>query len=236
MKLASVVSMVLLAAAGQALAADLPMPAPLPRTSYVPASASFNDWGGGYLGLNGGYAFGRSDWALAGVSTGAFSANGFLFGGQLGANFQINHFVVGFEADFDGSGVNGSSSVAGCTGIGAPAGSACKTKSDWLSTARARGGYAFDRFFVYGTGGLAVANVVLAVTQPAASAAGVQAGWTAGGGIEMAFNDSWSAKVEYLYVDFGRITCGLTLPICGSASASLTENVIRGGFNYRFSW
>jgi outer membrane immunogenic protein len=236
-KLASVVSIMLLWLGGQAFAADLPLPGPPPRTSYVPATASFNNWGGGYLGLNGGYAFGHSEWSFAGVSTGSFTTNGALFGGQLGANFQFNRWLVfGFEADFDGSGVDGGSSVAGCAAIGAPAGSACRTKNDWLSTVRARGGYAFGNVLLYATGGLAIGNVELALTQPGVTVASVQAGWTAGGGVEYAFSDMWTVKAEYLFVDFGRIGCGFTTLICGGGSVRLTENIIRGGFNWKFSW
>jgi hypothetical protein len=62
------------------------MPGPLPGVKYFPA-APYN-WGGGYFGLDGGYAFGTSDWTLGGVSSGSFSTNGFLFGGTLGANFH----------------------------------------------------------------------------------------------------------------------------------------------------
>ena len=133
---------------GQALAADLPY-----------------NWGSGYFGLNGGYGFGNSEWTVAGVSTGSFNVTGFLFGGTLGANFQTGQLVLGLEGDFDWSSVTGSSSVAGCTAIGAPVGAACQTKSaNWLSTARGRVGYAFDRILVFATGGLALTNLEIALT------------------------------------------------------------------------
>jgi len=71
-----------------------------------------------------------------------------------------------------------------------------------------------------------------------------QSGWTAGGGIEWAFADNWTAKVEYLYVNLGNgsvncisATCtgfsgGPAIPV----SVGLTENLIRAGVNYKFSW
>jgi outer membrane immunogenic protein len=222
-------------AGGQALAADLPMPAPLPGAKYFP-TATYN-WGGGYFGLNGGYGFGTSEWTLAGVSTGSFNVNGFLFGATLGANFQTGQWVLGLEGDFDWSDITGSSSVAGCTAIGAPVGSACQTKSaNWLSTGRGRVGYAFDRILLYATGGLALTNVQLALTQPAVSDSNVEGGWTAGAGIEFAFADNWTAKAEYLFVDFGKITCVVSLPVCGTGTVSLTENIVRAGINYKFYW
>ncbi len=33
----------------------------------------------------------------------------------------------------------------------------------------------------------------------------LRAGWTAGAGIEGAFGGGWSAKVEYLYIDLGKL-------------------------------
>jgi outer membrane immunogenic protein len=219
-------------ASGQALAADLPMPAPLPGAKYLP-TAAYN-WGGGYFGLNGGYAFGTSDWTLDGVSSGSFSANGFLFGGTLGGNFQTGRFVFGLEGDFDWSGITGSSSVAGCTASGAPAGAACQTKTDWLSTARGRVGYAFDRILVFATGGLALTNLEIALTP--ISGSNVAAGWTVGAGVEFAFADNWTAKAEYLFVDFGKFPCQDSLRVCGTGTVSLTENIVRAGINYKFYW
>ena len=55
---------VVLAAATQAFAADLPPPmAPPPRApaAYIPVSPAYN-WSGFYLGLNTGYGFGDSTW------------------------------------------------------------------------------------------------------------------------------------------------------------------------------
>jgi outer membrane immunogenic protein len=234
MKLVLAASMVALVG-GQALAADLPTPTPLPGVKYFP-TAAYN-WGGGYFGLNGGYGFGQSEWTLAGVSTGSFNVNGFLFGGTLGANFQTGRLVLGLEGDFDWSGITGSSSVAACAAIGAPIGAACQTKSaNWLSTGRGRVGYAFDRILVFATGGLALTNLEVAFTQPAVTVSDVVGGWTVGAGIEFAFADNWTAKAEYLFVDFGKITCTVSLPVCGTGTVSLTENIVRAGINYKFYW
>ena len=150
------------------------------------------------------------------------------------ANFQYSRVVVGLEADLDWSGLTGSSSVGLC----APAvtGFACKTKSDWLSTARFRGGYAFDRVLLFATGGLALANVELVITNPAATDSKVEAGWTVGAGIEYAFADMWTAKIEYLFADFGKMHCQATAIVVCGGSVTLTENVVRGGINFKFNW
>ena len=69
-----------------------------------------------------------------------------------------------------------------------------------------------------------------------------QAGWTAGAGIEWAFADNWTAKVEYLFVDVGSGTVNCSTGPCVLAygapipvSVSLTENLIRAGINFKFN-
>ena len=75
-----IVAVALLAGVGRVMAADMPAPqaAPVPPPVYFPA---YYNWSGIYLGVNGGYGFGQSNWTNAGVSTGSFNTNGFLVGG-----------------------------------------------------------------------------------------------------------------------------------------------------------
>ena len=121
------------------------------------------------------------------------SVNGFLAGGTVGANYQWGQFVLGVEGDWDWANFDGTTTTS-CPN--------CEVKSDWLATARVRVGYAFDRFLVYGTGGVAFGNVQGgSIGGPFDS--GTQVGWTGGGGVEFAFTPNCTAKVEYLYVDFG---------------------------------
>ena len=82
------------------------------------------------------------------------------------------------------------------------------SRVDWLATLRGRLGLAFDHVLIYGTGGVAFADVKDAVDLSAfplssslSPGSGVT-GWTAGGGIEYAFAQHWTAKVEYLHVGF----------------------------------
>jgi outer membrane immunogenic protein len=71
---------------------------------------------------------------------------------------------------------------------------------------------------VYGTGGFAYGG-----------SNGTRTGWTGGGGVEWTFAHNWSAKVEYLYVDFSDDH--------GFGPRRRGDNafhVIRAGLNYRF--
>jgi len=215
------------AAVGQALAADLPPPPPGPPprapATYVPAPVPYYNWGGVYVGINAGYQFGTvSPGALAFGGPGPasnFSANGFLGGATLGFNWQWAALVIGLEGDLDYSSVNSSLPAADV-----PAGVAAGSfKSDWLATGRARVGYAIDRILLFATGGAAFAPAAI----PGASA--TMTGWTGGAGVELALSPNWTAKGEYLYVLFPS-------PTLGGTSFKDTESVVRAGVNYKFSF
>ncbi|HXX05090.1 MAG TPA: outer membrane beta-barrel protein [Xanthobacteraceae bacterium] len=209
----------LLALASAAAAADLP---PAPGNYYkAPAFVPPFSWTGFYLGVNGGGGLGWSNWDTAG----GFHTDGGVVGGTVGYNYQIGHAVIGGEGDIDWSSISGSTTSAGC-----PAG--CGTSNSWLSTVRARLGYAADRFMPYVTGGAAFGNIN-ATTPGLAGGSATNAGWTIGGGLEVAIAGGWSAKAEYLFIDLGKFNCGIG---CGAASDNVSFNtsLIRGGFNYRF--
>ena len=222
-----------LLAGGQALAADLP-PAPAPRApaTYVPTTAPVYNWSGIYIGGNGGYGFGSSDWTAGATSTGNFNTTGWLGGGTIGGNVQFwGGAVLGVEGDWDWSNLNGttttSTPASSCTSSG------CETQADWLATVRGRAGWAFDRVLVYGTGGVAFAPVQSGFNGGALSST-TQTGWTAGAGLEFAFAPNWTVKAEYLYVDLGNTTCA-TDCFPASTSVKFTENVVRAGINFKFN-
>ena len=222
--LASVGSAVLTAAA--AFAADMPpsRSLPMPRApTYVP----FFSWNGFYIGGQAGYGFGQSKWtdSVTGASTGDFDIDGALAGGTLGYNVQLGGWVFGIEADAAWTNIKGS------TTTNCPAG--CTTSSDWLGTARARVGYAFDRFMPFVSGGASFGDVS-GSNGAGGSFSDVKTGWTAGGGLEYAFLGNWSAKFEYLYVDLGKAGCDAACSAGSPFDVTFTSHIIRGGLNYRF--
>jgi opacity protein-like surface antigen len=106
MKRILIASAVALAAGGQALAADLPPPAPMPRApaTYVPIVAPPYNWTGFYIGGNLGGAFtnGNFNTNIAGATVTTTSSTSFIGGGQVGANYQFwGGVVIGAEAMFD---------------------------------------------------------------------------------------------------------------------------------------
>ncbi|MFZ0424524.1 MAG: outer membrane beta-barrel protein [Xanthobacteraceae bacterium] len=211
---------------GHALAADLPEPAaPPPRApaTYIPTVAPVYNWGGIYFGVNGGYGFGKSEWTQAAASTGTFNTSGYAFGGGAGANFQSDAFVFGVEADFDAMGLDG---TATCLPTN------CETRDTWLATARARAGYAVDRVLFYGTAGGAFGNIQANTANLTTFQSTTKAGWTAGGGVEAALADNWTARIEYLFVDLQNGS--FSSPANGPITVKFDASVIRLGVDYKF--
>ncbi|RKE69355.1 hemoglobin/transferrin/lactoferrin receptor protein [Pseudorhodoplanes sinuspersici] len=191
------------------------------------------DWTGLYVGGHVGQGFA----SLNGVTTLANgSANGIaaaesvdmnikniLAGGQIGINYQFdNRLVVGIEADYSRTRLSAFREVLATeTAFATRRNLASKTEYefDWMATIRGRLGYAFDRWFVYGTGGLAflkekqwrdqyrsdTANSSQSIASLSFTefAEKTRTGWTVGGGAEYAINANWSVKGEYAYTGFG---------------------------------
>jgi outer membrane immunogenic protein len=110
---------------------------------------------------------------------------------------------------------------------------AVTTKLDLFGSERARLGFLVnDSVLLYGTGGLAWTQVKYNINAVIASFNPFDAyrvGWTAGAGIEYAFNPLWSAKLEYLHADFDEYNN----PYFTSArTLKLTTDSVRVGVNY----
>ena len=216
----------LLASAGTSLGADLPRPvykAPPLAPEYI---APFT-WSGFYLGLNGGYAWGKADVSNSATSFTTDSTNGWLVGVTAGYNYQLGQFVLGAEGDIDYALIKGNATNTVTCG-----GGSCEVKNSWFATARARLGYAWDRWMPYVTGGAAFAGVKV-TPSGGSSSTDTTTGWTAGAGIEYAFMENWSAKIEYLYANLGTATCAAAT--CGlDTDIKPKINIVRAGLNYRF--
>ena len=203
-----------------AQAADLRQPSYKAPAYSAPAYAN---WSGFYVGLNGGYGFGKSKWSDALGTIADFNVKGGLLGATLGYNLQTGTWVWGLEGDFDASWMKGSSDA--CT-------PACETKNTWLATARGRLGYAgWNNWLPYLTGGLAMGDIK--ATSGTVGVTKTKLGYTLGVGVEYAFLGNWSTKLEYLYADLGKATCAAAT--CGlDTDITFKANIVRLGVNYRF--
>ena len=170
-------------AISSASAADLPRRtmAPAPYVAAVPVFT----WTGFYVGVNAGYGWSNTEVddrirldrgrvfpdSPAGdiVFRGnGGDAEGFAGGAQMGYNWQFtpgNGFVVGVEADIQGIDLDRDTSNTSFTFVNSDGGVLDRddflplrrsaASLDYFGTVRARLGYAWDRFLVYGTGGFA---------------------------------------------------------------------------------
>jgi outer membrane immunogenic protein len=185
---------------------------------------SYYNWTGGYIGINGGYGWGDSDWTSPLIT---LKPKGGMVGGTLGYNWQNGAIVYGIEGDFDYSMMKDSQACAA---------GPCEIDNKWFATARLRLGYAFDRWLPYLTGGGAFADVkATRVGIDPAGQSHVMAGWTVGGGVEYAFLGNWTAKLEYLYADLGKFDCGAACGGAPTADVNFQTSVVRAGLNYKFS-
>ena len=184
--------------------------------------AQYN-WTGFYLGINGGGAWGDSDWNGFAVSN---SPSGGMIGGTAGYNWQGagSPWVFGLEGDIDWTNIKDSSGLRRVstarprTTGSAPCAAASATP--WIASCR--------------TSPAASRSATSKPTAPASPASSdTNAGWTVGVGIEGVIAGNWTAKLEYLYADLGDTTCSAAA--CGAATnVDLSLNILRAGLNYRF--
>lgn len=208
--------------------------APEGAAPATPANIAAFSWAGPYLGVNVGLATGQIDFVSPPGPTDYKSVS---LGGETGYNWALGVFVVGVEADAAAQNLNGKALVGG-TGFGV------KAESHWLATARGRLGVDVSmpivpyRFLVYGTGGAAFTDVTNGYCLSQCATGGAysdqpqtRVGWTAGGGVEVPLAPNATAKLEYLYVDFGDLSFSNTAAV--NEQLTFTEQVIRAGMNFK---
>jgi outer membrane immunogenic protein len=165
-------------AATSAFAADMAVKAPRPVVEIW----TWDKW---YVGLNGGYSWGRSDTdgtfynnntgvQLSPTQYTRLNLDGGVFGGQIGKNWQNGQWVFGLEADGQWSGEKGSALFTCVTpaqggacnpltfgpGFGVSPTTTFNQEISWFATFRGRvGGLLTPTALLYVTGGLAVAGI-----------------------------------------------------------------------------
>jgi outer membrane immunogenic protein len=184
------------------------------------------EWTGFYFGIAGGWAWDRTSQTNTTTlaSTGGFSGDGGLIGGTAGYNWQSGNVVFGLEGDMSWARIEASTTTNCPTG--------CSNRLDWLATARARAGLLVSpTTLAYVTGGGAFTGISSSTL--GASGDDTKAGWTVGAGVEQKFAGPWSAKLEYLYTDFGQTDAYVTggQPVVNDYTRA---HVLRAGINYQF--
>src|SRR5262245_30715754 len=250
-ELAFVLTVAVVITSTTAAIGDEDIPRGAARRAAPPAIAPppFYNWAGPYVGVSGGFVWGRSNQTdpgffiptggggpppeiIGGLGDGRFSLNGGLVGGGGGYNLQWGQWVFGLETDYSWADVSGSSNGCGAAFIS----HTCRTQVDSLGTFRGRVGYAVGAqgtWLLYGTGGLAYGDLKGSDSLFNVSGSELRAGWTVGAGIETALAQHWTIKAEYLYVDLGHAVLFNIAPGVPE-TVSFNANVFRVGVNYKF--
>lgn len=251
--------------ASLAFAADMPVKAP-PPAPVAPV------WSGFYVGLNGGGAWGRTSTDLAttngtvpfgffdtanipGVNAAGsnrINTSGAIAGGQIGYLWQNGKVVLGVEAAFDWTNLNGSRTTTQAYFDNPNIFSVYQNPhSDWLFTFLGRVGFDLGTWYPYITGGAAVANLrygfnytdnfFAAGCACAASFSQTKIGAAVGGGLAWRLGSNWTLRGEYLFISFDDLkgTSSLTGNLDpGTATfahtARFNENIARLSIDYSF--
>jgi outer membrane immunogenic protein len=184
---------------------------------YIPPSVF--SWTGFYVGAHLGFGWSDLDWEAVSNS---LDGSGALAGGQIGYNWQRGAIVFGVEADASASWVDGNTAGFGHS-------------VDWATSARGRLGVAFNdnRTLLYGTGGVAWANVDYA--DPVFTGySKTHFGWVVGGGLEHMLSQNLSARVEYLFYDFNDSIAPAGTLGAGPTKVDPSMQTVRFGLNFKF--
>jgi high affinity Mn2+ porin len=226
--------------------------APIP---YV--NSSDYNWNGFYAGGNLGIAWGQSNWTsgpgLSGTSNlfqtiDTFDeAGSFLAGLQGGYNYVLpNRILLGAEVDASFPafqtlpvGVNPFGlSTGGTFNFNSPTLGPVSFAETALASGTVRGriGYAPGHWLFYATGGFAWTYNQQSLTQIATGNNVTpflwRLGWAAGAGVEVPVARHWTARLEYLFTDYGKTSATYlgTQPM----STDFQLQVLRLGLNYQF--
>ena len=216
----------LLMMGSSALAADLGEPVNYER-EWV-EHRPYN-WTGFYIGGNLGGAWSNVDLSIvpANVPIWNKTSSGFIGGGQLGYNYQIDRLVLGAEANFDWTSIGKTATIANLQG---------SVETRWVSTVAGRAGFAADNWLFFGKGGWAWADYSAKLTDlttnQSIERSKTSTGWVAGGGVEYGFNRNWTVKVEYDYIGLK----DWQSPSVANQSLNVSHDVqmFTVGLNYKF--
>ena len=223
------------AAGGLFLAMQVAQAADVRRLEPVPASYSpYTNWSGFYAGVFAGGAHGV--WTVDFYRNNNHGhaeegADGVAFGVYGGYNYQFaNRFVIGAELDLGKSTASQNNNIFD--------NDTSLARFGVFGSARARFGYALDRLLLFGTVGVAAANLSNNIQKGRNAGEEVvwedqvKAGITAGAGAEYAFTGNWVGRLEYVYTDYGMVTL---YNRDGNRAEFRNElHLVRAGASYRF--
>jgi outer membrane immunogenic protein len=222
---------ILLGAIGTVALSATAWAADLPARTYtkapVPVVSPVYNWGGFYIGINGGGGSAHKCWDVVNnagtpvtppLAEGCHNATGGTVGGQVGYRWQATNWVFGLEAQGNWANFRGSN-LNQAFFPGFPLFNDV-SKIDAFGLFTGQIGYAVNNVLFYAKGGAAVVSDKYSVTLTPNGAALVglgavagqtlsigsetRLGGTAGVGIEFGFAPNWSVALEYDHLFMGR--------------------------------
>jgi len=158
-----------------------------------------------------------------------YKVDGGTFGALAGFNVISSNLLFGVEADIDWSGIDGEASIAG--------GRVHHVNLNYEASVRGRVGLLTGSNVVYLAGGFAMANadndIRFAGSSPYQSYTTTKTGWTLGAGVEHSFDDTFSARIEYRYTDYGQ-DVDATAASNSRDTNSLKSSAVRGALIMHF--
>jgi len=187
--------LVILAAALVAVAATSAKAADL---TTLPVPSGPYDWSGFYLGTQAGWGWATQHLKDDAGLDGDVDLNGDYFGPFGGVQKQWNHWVLGIEVEANWSDIDGQTTLQ-------PIGGRTFGNVEIFGSAGAKVGFAWDRFLLYGTGGLAGAETGTLQRFGFNSNEDHSSsfGWMAGAGVDYALTENVIFGVQYRHYDLG---------------------------------
>jgi len=180
-----------------------------------------------------------------GTTTTGIDSTGPMIGGQVGCDYQFpSNWVLGIEG-----------AVAGATNKTTPTFAlqnpgdleSIVVRTDLISSVTGRLGYAVDNWLLYARGGVAWAGNRYSITGIFTDTPfdfeglDTRTGWTMGAGVEWAFAQDWSARLEYDYYDFGTHMVNMidagNAPMGNPLGIKQTAQTVKLGVNFHvWAW
>jgi len=239
---------IVVASAERAIADDIIVT----KAPAIPFTGPAYNWNGFYFGGHLGAAWGSSNWSTPGASgsTSLYQpidtydeAGSFLAGFQGGYNYMLpNRVLIGGEVDASFPAYPNLSglTIGGTTNFTSPTFGPENFSEAVLASGTVRGriGYAPGHWLFYATGGFAWTydrQTLTNLTTGASESPFVwRLGWAAGAGVEAPIAPHWTAKLEYLFIDYGNKTYQFS-----AEAQPFTSNFplqeVRAGVNYQFA-
>ena len=226
-----------------------------------PVTEELCNWTGFHIGIQGGYTWSDMRWIDSDSSLlpdpgsdtegpqvlSSQDLTGFFGGGEVGYDYQWHSWVFGIVGDFSYSEVVTKGFPLVGDGTNDTSNDRFWVRNDWNGSIAGRIGYAWNKWLLYGKGGVAFGHIKVRQDHAEDVFTADDTRWAplVGVGLEYMITCHWSAKVEYEHDFYGREAIdGILNEALDSAGGGgperetydidMEHNTLRVGLNYKF--